>query len=85
MYGENQPKIIFNNDLEEQDPYAMVQSQHNSQVRKKDHKTVQSPDAFSENPSDQRTFTLEPRDESLMRKKKVIEILKTFQEQEQEP
>ena len=30
--------------------------------------------------SQQRTFMLEPRDESLMRKKKVIEILKTFQE-----
>ena len=28
------------------------------------------------------TFMLEPRDESLMRKKKVIEILKTFQEPE---
>ena len=46
------------------------------------HKTFYSPDGMSENPSDQRTFALEPREESLMRKKKVIEILKTFQEQD---
>ena len=31
--------------------------------------------------TNQKTFMLEPRDESLMRKKKVIEILKTFQEE----
>lgn len=86
MYNENlnQPKIIFNNDLEEQDPYKLGQSRQNSQARK-DYKTVQSPDTLSDNPSDQRTFALEPRDESLMRKKKVIEILKTFQDQDQEP
>ena len=28
------------------------------------------------------TFLMEPRDESLMRKQKVIQILKTFQEEE---